>query len=98
MSNETMQVEFHEKATARFFSIYNSFEKDVSNVSRRKKEFRFQELKRHYALTMEQELQAIAREILERNKNERQVSGMDQMFHSFIKEYLHRFIQKVNDL
>ena len=93
-----MQIEFHEQATARFISIYNSFEKDVSNVSRRNEEFRFQDLKKQYALTMEQELQAIAREILERNKNEKQVSSIDIMFHKFIRDYLHRFIQKVNDL
>jgi len=35
---------------------------------------------------------------LKRYKNEKQVNEMDQMFHQFIRDYLHRFIQKINDL
>jgi glutamyl-tRNA reductase len=100
MSNgiEQIQVEFHNKATAIFFSVYHAFENAVSDVSRRNKEFGFQQLKKQYTTTMEQELQIIAKDILVRNKGEKQVNEMDQMLHQFIKDYLHRFIQKVNDL
>ena len=93
-----MQVEFNGKATSVFFSVYRGFETAVANVSRRRDEYRFQQLKKQYATTMEQELQEIAKEILVKYRNEKQLSGMDQMFKQFIKDYMHRFIQKVNDL
>ena len=100
MSNgkKQMQVEFNGKATTMFFTMYRGFEMAVSNVSRRRDEYRFQQLKKQYASTMEQELQGIAKEILVRHRDEKQVSEMDQMFKQFIKDYMHRFIQKVNDL
>ncbi|HEY6954411.1 MAG TPA: hypothetical protein VI385_04160 [Flavisolibacter sp.] len=95
---EQMQVEFNGKATSVFFSIYRGFETAVANVSRRRDEYKFQQLKKQYATTMEHELQEIARELLVKHKNEKQLSEMDQMFKQFIKDYMHRFIQKVNDL
>jgi len=100
MSNdkEQMQVEFRGKATTAFFTHYHGFETAVSNVSRRNDEYRFQQLKKQYAATMEQELQTIAKDVLAKHRNEHQSNEMDQMFGQFIKDYLHRFIQKVNDL
>jgi hypothetical protein len=95
---EQMQVEFHQRANAMFMSVYNGFETAVSNVSRRNQEFRFQQMKKQYAVTMEQELVAIAKDVLMRYKGEKQVHEIDLTFHQFIKDYLHRFIQKVNDL
>jgi len=100
MSNvsEQMQVEFHNRASEKLFSVYNAFGQSVSNVSRRCEEFRFQQLKKQFATTLEQELQGIARNILEKHQEERLVKGVDLMFHHFIKDYLHRFIQKINDV
>ena len=60
-----MQVEFHSRANTLFASICHAFENDVANVSRRSKEFRFQQLKIHYARTMEHELQSIAKDVNE---------------------------------
>ena len=97
-ANDQMQVEFHNRATKELFSVYHSFENAVSNLNRRKDEYRFQQLKKQYAATMEQQLQTIARNILVTYKGERQSREIDQMFHQFIKDYLHRFIQKVNVL
>jgi RNA recognition motif-containing protein len=100
MSNaiNEMQIEFHDKANARFISVNSGFDTAVSNVSRRNQEFQFQELKKQYATLLEQELQMIAKDILVKYRNEKQVNEMDQIFHHFIKAYLHRFVQKVNDL
>jgi uncharacterized protein involved in exopolysaccharide biosynthesis len=95
---EQMQFEFRGHASSLFFTLYHGFETAVSNVSRRNDEFRFQQLKKQYAATMEQELQTIAKDVLAKHRNEQQVNQMDQMFGQFIKDYLHRFIQKVNDL
>jgi hypothetical protein len=92
-----MQVEFHKKATDRFFSIFHDFEHAVSHVNRRNEEYRFQQLKLQYASTMEAELNRIAEYILKENNGERRVNEIDQLFHQFIKDYLHRFILKVNN-
>lgn len=81
-----------------FFSVCRAFEESVCNVSRIKEEYRFQKLKKQYAATLEQELQVIAKDILLKYRDEKQTKEMDRMFHQFIKDYLHRFIQKVNDL
>lgn len=96
--NEQMQVEFRNRATAMFFSVYHAFENAISDVSRRNEEYRFQQLKKQHAVTLEQELQTIAKDILANYRNEKQVKEVDHMFHQLIKDYLHRFIQKVNDL
>jgi hypothetical protein len=96
--NEQMQIEFHHKANAMFFSVYGTFERAVSNVSRRNEEYRFQQLKRQHAATLEQELQLIAKDILVSYKNDKQTNEMNRMLNQFIKNYLHRFIQKINDL
>lgn len=96
--NEQMQTEFHNKANAAFFSVYHAFENAISAVSRRREEYKFQQLKKQYSITLEQELQIAAKDILAKYRNAKQVNEMDQMFSQFIKDYLHRFIQKVNDL
>lgn len=93
-----MQVEFHNRANAVFFSIHRAFEQSVSSVSRRNEEYKFQQLKKQHAEAMERELQKIAKEILAKFKNEKQLDEMEQIFSRFIKDYLHRFVQKVNDL
>lgn len=96
--HEQIQIEFHNKATAVFFSVCRAFEESVSHVSRRKEEYKFQQLKKQFAEALDLELQVIARDVLVKYRNENQVKEMDQMFHQFIKDYLHRFVQKVNDL
>jgi len=96
--NEQMQIEFHNTASAMVFSVYQGFELAVANVSRINEEYKFQQLKKQFAATLEGELDKVAKDVLKKYKSEKQVSEMDQMFHQFIRDYLHRFIQKINDL
>jgi len=85
-------------ATDRHFAICLAFKNASSSLSRRTEEFRFQQLKKLYFATLEQELQLIAKDILGKYRDEKQIKGVDPMFHQFINDYLHRFIQKVNNL
>ena len=96
--NEQMQVEFHNRAAVQFFSIYHGFEDAVSNVSRRNDEYKFQQLKKQYAAMMERELYIIAKNVLTKYRNAGQDTDVSLVFHRHIQDYLHRFIQKVNDL
>lgn len=95
---EQIQVEFHNKATVLFFSVCRAFEEAVSNVSRRNEEYRFQQLKIQYAVTLEKELQVIAKDVLVKYRKEKQMKEIGPLLHQFIKDYLHRFVQKINDL
>ena len=97
-SNEQMQTEFRNRASAAFFSAYQTFENAVSRVSRRRDENQFQQLKKQYAIALERELQTAAQDILSKYRNENQVNEINKMFSQIIKDYLHRFIQKINDL
>ena len=97
-SIEQMQSEFHNRASAAFFSANQAFENAVSSVSRRRDEQQFQQLKKQYATALERELQTAAMDILSKYRNEKQVNEINKMFSQMIKDYLHRFIQKINDL
>lgn len=96
--SEQMQVDFHNKAKEKFFSVYNAFENAISNLNRKKEEYKFQQTKKQYAATLELELQDIAKNVLSRHENKKQPGELDQLFHQFIKDYLHRFVQKINAL
>lgn len=100
MGNDSnkMQVEFHNRANEKFFVVWQAFENATSNVSRRTEEYRYQQLKKQYTTTLEQELRLVAKEILMQYRNEGRVTLIDPAFQQFIKDYLHRFIQKVNNL
>ena len=57
-----------------------------------------QQLKKQFAITLEGELEKLAKEVLSKHNRERQVKEIDLMFHQFIRDYLHRFVQKINDV
>ena len=97
-SNEQMQIEFHNRSKQSLFSLYHAFEHAVLAINRKDNESKFQQLKKQYAITLEQELRSIAQDILFRHPGEKRLSEIDPMFHNFIQDYLHRFIQKANDL
>lgn len=95
-NNEQMQVDFHNNAKELFFSVYHSFEKKISGLNRRSNEYRFQEVKKQHSVLLKEELDKLAKDILLKYRNEKQSRELDQMFHQFINDYLHRFVQKIN--
>lgn len=97
-NNDQMQVEFHNKAAERYFVLCAAFEKATSTLNRNTNEGRFQQAKKQYAAEMDQELQDIAKEVLGKHQRENGSSEIDPMFHRFIQDYLHRFVQKANAL
>ena len=96
--NEQMQIEFHERAAAVFFTVYHAFEAATSGLDRTGEEYKFQQVKKQFALTLQAELGKIARDVLTKHQGEKRVSETDQTLHQFIKDYLHRFVQKINDV
>jgi hypothetical protein len=100
MSNggEIIQVEFHNKAAEIFFTFFHAFEKEVSFIDRKQREYDFQKLKKEYVASFEQELHSTAKTILSRHKNESKSPEIDPMIRHFITDYLHRFVQRINEL
>ena len=100
MSNggEMIQVEFHNKATEVFFAFFHAFEREVSAVDRKNREFDFQALKKKYVTSFEQELQSTAQYILRHHKNEKASEETGPLLRHFITDYLHRYVQKINGL
>ena len=95
-SADNIQATFHAKASELFFLYYNDFEKDSSVVNRREEEYHFQQLKKKYVTSLDHQLQLLAQSILNKNKEEKQLGNISQLFHQAIQDYLHRFVQKIN--
>lgn len=94
--NGQMQVEFRSRASEKFFGVCNAFEKATSGLNRGTDEHGFQQTKKQYATKMNEELQAIARDVLTKHKEANLSGDVDLMFHRFIQDYLHRFVQRAN--
>src|SRR5690349_21598068 len=96
MSNDSdhIHVEFHNKAKAIFFSLLASFDSSVKEINRRKHEYQFQELKKKYVNTLKQQLESCAMLLIEKHRHQKKSNELNQSLQSFIKDYLHLFVQK----
>ena len=93
-----IQVEFHNKATEMFFAFFHAFEREVSTVDRNQREFDFHALKKKYVSSFEQELHVAAQNILSHHKNDKESANAGNLLGPFVKDYLHRYVQKINNL
>lgn len=100
MSSATnhIQQEFHDKASRTFFSMLRDFRDASSKIDRNKNEYLFQQLKNQYILSLEKELQHIGHTVLNKYQVSSQAQAIDPVLHQFIKDYLHKFNQKIVDL
>jgi hypothetical protein len=97
-TTDHIQQEFHDKASETFFEMLHAFQNASSKIDRNKNEFQFQQLKKQYTLSLERELQDIGHAVLNKYHGSSQAHGIDPVLHQFIKDYLHRFNQKIADL
>jgi len=100
MSSTTNQIqqEFHNKASEAFFMMLHAFQDASSKIDRKKNEYHFQQLKKQYILSFEKELLDIGHAVLNKFHGNSQANAIDPVLHQFMKNYLHRFNQKVSDL
>jgi len=92
-NNASIYVDFHDQANQSFFSLEKDFLAASEKVNRELEEFRFQQLKKDYVNALKHELEMNAQELMKR-KGLTLATG--QEFNDFIKEYLYRFVQKIN--
>jgi hypothetical protein len=95
--SDQIQAEFHNSAMEIFFMVYGNFQNATHLLNRRKREKEFQVFKKQYVQQLENELNYLAREILSRSRMQKQTSGINVLLGRHIKEYLHRFVVKVED-
>jgi hypothetical protein len=89
-----IHVEFHDRAQRIFFDLLGEFEFSSRKLDRKKEEFRFNELKDRYVHALTDQLKALARTLIENNRNHRQIGQLEQVFQQLIKDYLHQFVLK----
>lgn len=92
-NNASLYIDFHNQANLCFFSLEKEFIAASEKVYREQEEFRFQQLKKDYVNELKHQLEMSAQELMKRN-GLTQVTGHE--FQHFIKEYLHRFVQKID--
>lgn len=94
MDNEQIHVEFHNKARDIFFSLLRNFELSAKKLNRKEQEYQFQELKNKYVHTLKQQLESCASSLISEHRKSGQLQELNQSLQYFIKDYLHRFVQK----
>jgi hypothetical protein len=94
---DQIQQEFHDKAREVFFAMLHAFQDASSKIDRNKSEYMFQQLKKQYTVSFEKELQDIGHAVLNKYHGSSQAQAIDPALHQFIKDYLHRFNQKITD-
>lgn len=95
---DQIQQDFHDKAKETFFAMLHDFQDASSKINRNKNEYLFQRLKAQYIHSFEKELRDIGYAVLTKYHGTSQAQAIDPVLHQFIKDYLHRFNQKIVDL
>lgn len=95
---EHIHVDFHNRANDLFFSLFRQFQAAIEKINRKKEEYFFQQTREQYINTLQQQLELIAKNILQNNQQHKEINQLDQNLQHFIKEYLHRFVQKITEL
>ena len=94
---EYINIAFHSKASDLFFSLYEKFQSSIKTIDREKEEYIFQQMRERYVRTLQQQLEMAAKDIIKNNQGHKQLNQVDQNLNLFIKEYLHRFVQKIKE-
>lgn len=95
---ENICVEFHNRAREVFFSLFQEFNASIDGVSRRQEEYQFRWQREQYVNKLQQQLEVLARELLQRNEALKNRDLLSQNLQHFIQDYIHQFIQKVKAL
>ncbi|MGZ3839858.1 MAG: hypothetical protein ACXVMS_18280 [Flavisolibacter sp.] len=95
---EQIYIEFHNRAKGLFFSLFQDFQASTEEMNRHRQESDFRWKRELYVNKLQQQLQMIAREMLQQNRTNRQSELMSQNLNHFITDYIHQFIEKVKAL
>jgi uncharacterized protein YbgA (DUF1722 family) len=91
--NASIYIDFHNQANQSFFLLEKDFLSVTEEINRDQEEFRFQQLKKDYVNELKQQLEISAQELMKKNGL---THTTGQEFNDLIREYLYRFVQKIN--
>jgi hypothetical protein len=89
--NELITIEFHSRAKEIFYSLLNSFLDSAAKLDRKHSEYQFRQLKDQYVHTLKQQLEYMARELMETHQHSQRMPELEQSISYQVKEYLHLF-------
>jgi len=100
MEKEIEQVknEFDANAVKIFFSIYEKFETAVKQLNRRRDENVFQQIQGKYVFTLKNQLENLAKEILDKHHQLTLIQHLSRILADSINFYLKEFVQKSESL
>jgi hypothetical protein len=90
---EHLNIEFHDRANATFFTSYGDFRSDTEMINRDEQEKAFQEKKHEFILTLRRKLESIAEDITIQNHSNKDLDRFIQNCHLFIDQYINEFIK-----
>ena len=95
---EHISIEFHARANDLFFSYLRDFKTAVQPVDRARHEYLFQQQREKYVQALHQQLELVARELLRKYQDHRQLNTISQQLSKYINEYQEQFIQHIRAL
>lgn len=87
-------IEFNNKASNVFFSSFETFRNAVKNLDRQKDENVFQHQQARFQGALKNQLEFIAKDLLEKNQPLKNTNQLNKKFTDVIKDYLNQFRQK----
>lgn len=91
---ETICIEFNNKAQKLFFSLFQKFNDSAGHFDRRKDENVFKLQQNKYLYTLKEQLEAIVKELLYKNRSLKNISRLNKTLTDEISAYLNAFRQK----
>ena len=91
-------IRFHDRAHAHFDAHCKRFDQDAALIDRQHDENRFRELKETHVRNFKRELEQEADRLISQSGHRYREQDSGRQLHQLIRDYLHRFVQKVNNL
>lgn len=90
---ESLYVQFHNRANELFQQACYTFDLATGNINRKVEEYRFQQIKTEHIRSLEKNLGECAASLL----TNIHAAEASQTLQQFIRDYLHRFVQKIDE-
>lgn len=95
---EQLRVDFNNSAVKLFFALFEKFQAAVSRIDRRVHEQKFQEVLNKFTFTLRNQLENIAKEIIEKNQPYLNTSFINKTLKDGVDRYVNEFLQKSQSL
>lgn len=95
---EHIYVTFHNLAREIFFTTFREFNACIEGLNRHRDEAQFRFLREQYVLRLQDQLQAVAVEIIAQHSDKTFRETLSQNLFRFVQDYVYQFVQKIRAL